>query len=180
MTAYEDARARLLKLRAEITADAPRGEPIPTIEISAVGQFLHDVDTVLQTPGTSNANINAGRIDELFARLDRLEERMSPSVQQPEPEQSPRPEWLPADAADQIMEVAPADNLNDVVDLITRWYNDYLFNMLSDEPDDAARWMEWCRRAEAERDKAVARQNELRHERDAGRGQGGAGTGQDR
>lgn len=38
---------------------------------------------------------------------------------------SPRPEWLPEDAKDQIMEVAPADNLDDVIDLVTRWYNEH-------------------------------------------------------
>jgi hypothetical protein len=57
VTAYEDARARLLKLRAEITVDVPQGAIIPPITIDAVGQFLHDLDIVLQVPETPVVNV---------------------------------------------------------------------------------------------------------------------------
>lgn len=86
MSDYEDARARVngfLQLW-------DNGDEMLRIAHHKGAQrlFYADLEILAQVP----ANINAGRIDELFARLDRMEERMRPSAEQAEPEQSPRPE----------------------------------------------------------------------------------------
>jgi hypothetical protein len=79
MSDYEGARARV-KAYADAIRVAVDGDQIDAVGIVPLWQS--DLDLLVQTPGTSNANINAGRIDELFARLDRLEEQMRPTAQQ--------------------------------------------------------------------------------------------------